>query len=149
MVLKKFKVSNSRFFYLPHHGEVNEWAKTLGKVLNKMEKDTPFISANSFCDIFVLSPSSLLVGKEVIGPIRGDISDIFLADFKIGEIEGTVAPNSDITFSDIFERAHEITRKRSDFRDIFSIRINQKDPILCPMELRFYPNEYAIPKLTI
>jgi hypothetical protein len=149
MVLKKIIVSNSRFFYLPHHGKVNEWAITLGKVLNKMEKDTPFISANSFCDIFVLSSSSLLVGKEVIGPIRGDISDIFLADFKMGEIERTVTPNSDISFPDLFERAQEITRKRSGFRDIFSIRINQKDPILGPMELRFYPNDYAIPKLTI
>ncbi len=149
MVLRKIKVSNSRYFYLPHQGEVNDWAHTLGKVLNKMEKDTPFISANSFCDIFVLSSSSLLVGKEVIGPIRGDFSEIFLADFKMGEIEGTVIPNSDITFSDILEKAHGIIRKRSGFRGIFSIRINQKDPIKAPMELRFYPNDYAIPNLTI
>lgn len=149
MVLRKIKVSNSRYFYLPHQGKVNEWALTLGKVLNKMEKDTPFISANSFCDIFVLSSSSLLVGKEVIGPIRGDLSGIFLADFKMGEIEGTETPNSDITFSDILERANGIIGERSGFRDIFSIRINQKDPIKGPMELRFYPNDYAIPSLTI
>jgi hypothetical protein len=149
MVLRKIKVSNSRYFYLPHQGKVSEWAITLGKVLNKMEKDTPFISANSFCDIFVLSSTSLLVGKEVIGPIRGDLSGVYLADFKMGEIEGTVTPNSDITFSDILEKAHGIFGKTSGFRDIFSIRINQKDPIKGPMELRFYPNDYAIPNLTI
>ena len=149
MELKKIKISNSRFFYFPHNGKENQWTLTFGKVLNKMEKDTPFISADSFCEIMVLAPTTFLVGKSVVGPIRGDISDLFLADFKIGEIEMMEITDCDITFSEIFEKAQKIISERSDLKGIFSIRIHQKDPFLHPMELRFFPNVYPFPKLTI
>lgn len=148
MELKKIKISNSRYFYLPHQGEINTWPLTLGKVLNKMEKDTPFISANSFCEIFVLNPNTLLVGKEVVGPIRGDISGFFIEDFKAGEIEAKELKRLEITFSEIFENALTVISKRADLRSIFSIRINQRDPILNSLGLRFFPQGYPIPKLT-
>lgn len=148
MELKKIKVPNSRYFYIPHHGKLNEWFITLGKVLNKMEKDTPFISASSFCEIFVLGATSILVGKDVIGPIRADVSGIFIEDFKKGEVEGVEIFNTNITFPEIMEKAQEIIAKRPDLRSIFSIRINQKDPILNNMGLRFFSKSYPFPKLT-
>jgi hypothetical protein len=146
MIIKKIKVPNSRFFYIPHSGESN-WTNSLGLLQNKMDKDTPFIAANRFYQIFVQTAQKWLVGRDVVGPIRQDLTGIFLADFKMGEVESLEIKNLNLTFAEIFDQAKEILSKRDDLNRIFSIRVAQ-DPLGSPMELRFFPNNYLIPKLT-
>jgi len=147
MNIKKIKVPNSRFFYIPHAGEGN-WTTSLGMLQNKMDKDTPFISANRFYQIFVQTTQKWLVGRDVIGPLRQDLTGIFIADFKMGEIESLEIKNPNLTFDEIFNTAEEILGKRDDLNRIFSIRVAQGDPLVSPMELRFFPKNYLIPKLT-
>jgi hypothetical protein len=113
-----------------------------------MDKDTPLINANRFYQIFVQTAQKWLVGRDVIGPIRQDISGVFIADFKMGEIESLEIKNHNLTFAEIFNQAEEILSKRDDLARIFSIRVAQGDPLVSPIELRFFPKNYLIPKLT-
>ena len=92
MIIKKIKVPNSRFFYIPHEVDGN-WTTSLGILQNKMDKDTPFINANRFYQIFVQTTQKWLVGRDVIGPLRQDLTGIFIADFKMGEIESLEIKN--------------------------------------------------------
>lgn len=147
MIIKKIKVPNSRFFYTPHVGDGN-WTTSLGTLQNKMDKDTPLINANRFYQIFVQTAQKWLVGRDVIGPIRQDLTGIFIADFKMGEIESLEIKNLNLTFAEIFNTAEEILGKRDDLNRIFSIRVAQVYPLVSPIELRFFPNNYLIPKLT-
>ncbi len=147
MDLKKIKVSNSRFLFLPHKGQLN-WELSLGLLINKMEKETPFISANPICQIMVLSQDTLLVGKEVIGPIREDVKNLLFADFQYGDLEILEISKPEISFEEIYSKGLNILGKRPDLNPVFMIRVSLNDPLSYPLELRFFPETYPFPKLT-
>jgi hypothetical protein len=147
MELKKIKINNSRFYYIPHQGKFH-WTNTLGKILVKLEKESPFVYANPSYQILVSSPEKILVGREVMGPMREDIPNQFIVDFKSGEVETGEIYNLEISFLEVMELANQILEKRNDLNRLFSIRVSQGDLLSRPLEMRFFPLEYPIPKLT-